>query len=490
VELLLNNLEILSMLISCDENLLSALEVIEKNSHGICFVVDELKLVGLLTDGDIRRALINGSDVKDSVTSVMQKNYVFLKVGASLKEIQSLLSDDIKYIPIINLSGEIVDYASYAKYHQIPLVKPKFNGNELEYVTECISTGWISSQGKFVSKFENSFAGYINAKYAVAVSNGTVGLDLALMALGVGPGDEVIVPDLTFAATINAVLHVGATPVIVDVDPVSLCINIADCYEFASDRLKAIIPVHLYGDSADISKLLNFCREKNVFLIEDCAEAVGTRYNNECLGSFGDASVFSFFGNKTMTTGEGGMVLFKNEDVANRAKILRDHGMSPNRRYWHDMVGYNYRLTNIQAAIGVAQLERLDEFILGKRSNANLYNEILKTFEEIHLPVERSDVFHTYWLYTILLPKRLNGHRDRIIQKLIEAGIEARPIFYPLHQMPIYSKYKKVGQGFTYSTDASSRGISLPSYPHMTEYEILKVTRALLTAINNSNESV
>ena len=251
----------------------------------------------------------------------------------------------------------------------IPLLEPSLNGNEMKYVSECINSGWVSSKGEFVRRFEEMFSLLNQDLHSVSASSGTSALHLALIALDIGKGDEVIVPNLTFAATVNAVLHSGAKPILVDVDDRSWNITVEKVKPLISKHTKAIIPVHLYGQPCDLIGLRRLADLNNLYLIEDCAEALGSSFDGNPVGTYGDASMFSFFGNKTITTGEGGMVIFKEKFLANKAKIFRDHGMNPDKKYWHDYIGYNYRLTNIQAALGLAQLEQLNSILEKKKLN-------------------------------------------------------------------------------------------------------------------------
>ncbi len=466
------------MVVASEENLRKALEVIDNNSQGTCFVVDGHKLLGVLTDGDIRRLLLSSVSLECSVKDHMSTNFVTLDADADNETIQETLTDKIRHIPMIDKNGKLVDYANYHRYHHIPLAEPQLDGNELAYVTDCITTNWISSQGKYVNRFENMFSEYINGNEALAVSNGTVAIHLALVALGVGRGDEVIVPDFTFAASINAILHAGATPVLVDVDIETWTIDVGEIEKALTDRTKAIMPVHLYGHPCDMDPIMKIARAYNLFVIEDCAEAVGSYYRDKHVGTLGDAATFSFFGNKTITTGEGGMVLFRDKLVANTARTLRDHGMSPEKRYWHDVVGYNYRLTNMQAAIGVAQMERIEYFVQHKRDLANAYHQALQNLEEIRLPLEAEWAKSSYWLYTILLNDDVDIGRDDLIQRLLINGVEARPVFYPMHIMPPYLPFG--GKRSLKNTEIISRsGISLPSSSAVTEKQVQQIARAI-----------
>jgi len=265
----------------------------------------------------------------------------------------------------------------------IPISSPDLSGNELKYLTDAFKSTWISSSGEFINRFEQNFARYCECSHGVAVANGTVAIHLALVTLGIKCGDEVIVPDLTFAATINAVLHANATPVIVDIEKDSWCISPTEIKKAISPKTKAIIPVHLYGQPCDMEKIMEIAKENNLYVIEDCAEAHGANFKDRKVGSFGDISCFSFFGNKVITTGEGGMCVTNNQKLDNKMRELRDHGMSKTKKYWHNYPGFNYRMTNLQAAIGVAQLERIEEILANRNKIELKYREVLINCENI-----------------------------------------------------------------------------------------------------------
>lgn len=477
-------LSIHKLTIQSGKTVREAMQVINQGEHGLCFILKWKCLKGILTDGDLRRALLAGADLEDTVDSVMRRDFFTLPVNTALDVLQKNLAR-FNYIPIIDDQGNLVDVASVQRYHQIPLVEPELNGNELEYVTDCIQSGWISSQGKYVSQFERDFGEYVGCPHTLAVCNGTVALHLALVACGVGPGDEVIVPNLTFAASVNAILYCGAIPVLVDVEQTTMNIHLDRVSNSITNRTRAIMPVHLYGYPAELEKLVQLAKQHNLLLIEDCAEALGTRYKGAHVGTFGDAATFSFFGNKTITTGEGGMLLFKDAAIRDRAKILRDHGMSPTRRYWHEEIGFNYRLTNIQAAIGVAQLERIDSFVNRKRRIAALYEMQLADIEWLQLPSEPKDdhSLNSYWLYTVVLKPKHIQRRDKILSILKNHAIEARPVFFPMHRMPPYAKYAKIDEDYSTSSYLSDGGISLPSSVSVTEAEIKRVCEVLRSAL-------
>ena len=343
------------------------------------------------------------------------------------------------------------------------------HGNEKKYVNECLNSGWISSKGKFVQKFENTFKSKINVTHAATVCNGTLAIHLALLALGIGPDDEVIVPTLTYIATVNAVTYTGAVPVFADSLKETWQIDPAEVRKKITSKTKAIIAVHLYGHPCEMDELKKIAKEKNLFLIEDCAEAVGSMYKKEYVGSFGDLATFSFYGNKTITTGEGGMIVSNNRLFAQRVVKLKGQGLAENCEYWHDEIGYNYRMTNICAAIGLAQVEQIDKIIKLKRNIAKHYDTFFKDLPiETHREV--GEVFHSYWMYNILVENA--KIRDRLRQFLKLNGVETRPIFYPIHTMPMY---KEKAKKYPVAEYLAKRGITLPSFPALRNDEIEKI---------------
>ncbi|MEO1814739.1 MAG: DegT/DnrJ/EryC1/StrS family aminotransferase [Acetobacterium sp.] len=341
-----------------------------------------------------------------------------------------------------------------------PISMPDLAGNEVKYITDCVNSGWISSQGKYVKKFEKDFSAYTQSKFGIAVMNGTVALHLALLALGIGEDDEVILPDLTFAATINAVLYVGAKPVIVDVGIDDWCISPVAIEKAITTKTKAIIPVHLYGQVCNMDIIMELAREYHLKVIEDCAEAHGAEFNGQKVGTFGDIGCFSFFANKIITTGEGGMCVTNSESLAEELSVLRDHGMSKTRRYWHEKVGYNYRLTNLQAAIGCAQLENISSILKKRDEIENLYIDGLQDIKEIFFQSKFEKRKKVTWLTSVLLSPVVN--REVFIKKMSAVGIDIRPFFYPLSTMPIYSQFSNE-QGSPVALELSQRGINLPT---------------------------
>jgi len=358
---------------------------------------------------------------------------------------------------------------------RIPIAEPSLGDEELNNIIEAVKSGWISSKGKFIPRFEEEFAYYCGSKYGIATSNGTVALHLALVALGVTKGDEVIVPTLTFAATASAVVYTGANPVFVDSHPDYWCIDENKLAEKISPRTKAVIPVHLYGHPCDMDTIMGIARKHNLFVVEDAAEAHGAQYKGEKVGSFGDIACFSFYGNKLLTTGEGGMCLTNDEGLADRMRLLRDHGMNPQRRYWHDTIGFNYRMTNMQAAIGVAQLNKLDEFVERKRKLAEIYHSLLSGVEGINLPQEMPWAKSVCWMYSVLVEDDFGIDRDELMKRLGQQGIETRHLFHPLHVMPPYANKERM----PVAEALSQKGISLPSSTNLTPAQIEYITGAI-----------
>lgn len=356
----------------------------------------------------------------------------------------------------------------------IPVAEPFIGDEELKNVIEAVESGWISSIGKFVPEFEKDFAKYCGAKDGIATSNGTAALHLALASLGIKKGDEVIVPTLTFVATANAIAYCNARPVFVDSCPEYWCIDPEKIEEKITDATKAIIPVHLYGHPCNMAAILNIARDHDLYVIEDAAEAHGAEYNGKKVGASGDIGCFSFYGNKIITTGEGGMCTTNNEELAERMRFLRDHGMHPEKRYWHEVVGFNYRMTNVQAAIGVAQLERIDYIIEKKREIARWYAKYLGGVVGVVLHPEMSWAKNVYWMYSILV----ESGRDDLMKKLKEEGIDTRPFFYPLHQLPPHQR----DEGFQVADRLAREGVNLPSSPTIDEETVRYVSEKITTA--------
>ncbi len=349
----------------------------------------------------------------------------------------------------------------------IPLAKPVLKGNEKKYVSQCLKNEWISSKGDFVRAFEESFSRFCQRKYAVAATNGTTALHLALLSLGVGPGDEIIVPDLTFISPVNMIIQTGARPVLADVDPDSWTLSAEEVERKVTSKTKAIIVVHLYGMPAKMKELERIARKHRLPIIEDAAEAHGAYSHGRITGSFGEVSCFSFFGNKIITTGEGGICLTNKKSLADKIRLLASHGMDPQKKYNHKAIAFNYRLTNLQAAIGLAQMEQIDSFLEKRQAIASFYSELLSGIKGIILPFYHGEAKPVCWLYSVLVEKE----RDFLVKELLDAGIETRPFFIPVHKMALYQGYGG-GEKFPRAEFLSTRGINLPTYPGLTKNEI------------------
>jgi perosamine synthetase len=352
---------------------------------------------------------------------------------------------------------------------KIPVSKPALIGREKEYVMDCLDSTWISSNGKYIELFEKRFAEYLGVRHALSCCNGTVALHLALLALGIGPGDEVIVPTLTYVATANAVKYSGAQPVLADAEPGTWNIDAEKIEALITEKTKAIIPVPLYGHPCDMDKISELAQKHGLYVVEDAAEALGAQCKGRLCGSLADISTFSFYGNKTLTTGEGGMVVTDDDELAARVRLLKGQGMDLQRRYWFPVVGYNYRMTNIEAAIGLAQLENINKFLEKRRLIAQWYNGKLKDIPGITLPIEKDYAHHSYWMYTILIEDEFGKNRDDVIEMLQENGVETRPVFYPMHIMPVY---REDSGRLEYAEEAASRGINLPTFYDLKEDDV------------------
>jgi len=364
---------------------------------------------------------------------------------------------------------------------RIPVAAPLLGEREEAYVLEALRSGWVSSLGPFLDRFEAAFASYVGARHAISVCNGTVALHVLLHAMGIGRGDEVIVPDLTFAASGHAVLQVGATPVLADVDEDTGNLSPVAVERAISPRTRAIMAVHLYGHPADMDPLATLARDAGAALLEDAAEAHGAEYGGKRVGSIGRAGTFSFYGNKLMTTGEGGMVVTDDDALAERVRFLKDHGMSPARRYFHTELAFNYRMTNLQAALGLAQLERLEDFIARRRAIYARYADGLRGVEGIELNVERPRTRNVYWMICLQLTREPEARED-LASFLRARGIDSRPFFEPLSDMPHFASMRRVGAtgaGCPVAARLSRRGLNLPSGSGMSDDDVDRVIEAV-----------
>ncbi len=362
----------------------------------------------------------------------------------------------------------------------IPVCEPYLSGNEFAYVADCLKSNWISSSGKYIGEFEQKFASYCGSRYGVSTTSGTTALHLALASLGIGQGDEVIVPAFTMIAPVFAILYVGAKPVLVDCERETWNMDVAQIERKITPRTRAILPVHIYGHPCDMDPILDIARRHHLYVIEDAAEAHGAEYKGRRVGGIGDVACFSFYANKIITTGEGGMLVTSREDVADRARRLKDQAYSREKRFLHTDLGFNYRMTNIQAAIGLAQLEKIDQLVEMRRKNARLYGRLLSGVKGIGLPVEKKWAKNVYWMYCILVEDGFGMSRDELQARLREKGVDTRAFFFPMHQQPVFLNLGLFqGESYPVSEDISKRGMYLPSGSGLREEEIGQVCAAL-----------
>lgn len=375
--------------------------------------------------------------------------------------------------------------------NMIPLSEPEISGNEWKYVKECLDTGWVSSAGSYVTRFEEMVANYVGSKYAVATVNGTSALHVSLIASGVQTDDEVIVPTLTFIAPVNVVRYCGAHPIFMDCDPDTLGLDVQKVMDFIDNecaprkdgytyniktgrKIKAIIPVHILGHPVDMDALLEICKRANIDIIEDATESLGSRYKGKMTGSFGKIGCFSFNGNKIITTGGGGMIVTDDLRLAEKIRHLTTQAKKDSFEYDHDEIGYNYRLTNIQAAIGVAQMERLEEFIETKRKNAAMYKKLLSNIEGGNFLWEKSWAKSNFWFYTIEVQRDC---KKNLMNFLLLKNIQIRPIWKLIHTLPIYRDY------LTYNIfnafDSYERCINLPCSVNIKDEEIFFIAESI-----------
>ncbi|MEP0984910.1 DegT/DnrJ/EryC1/StrS family aminotransferase [Ekhidna sp.] len=358
---------------------------------------------------------------------------------------------------------------------KIPVCKPFFWGHEIEYVNQAMQDGWISSQGEFINRFEKEFAAFFGYKYAVSVNNGTNALHLALHILELQEGDEVIIPDFTMIAPVFAILQQGCIPVPVDVDH-TWNIDVGLIERYITERTKAILVVHNYGHPADMISIKRLCDKYSLMLIEDCAEAIGAKVQDDYVGSWGNIACFSFYANKIITTGEGGMMIMNDKSLFEKAKSKRNMSFGNNKafRFNHQSIGFNYRMTNLQAAIGVAQLEFIDSAIEKKIQIAKLYRQLLGDIDDIILPPEESWSLNVYWVFGIIIKEEFGCSRNNLQERLDQHGIETRCFFTPVHQQH-FLKHLKFEEQFPNSLLLGQQGLYLPSYMELTDNQIKEI---------------
>lgn len=367
----------------------------------------------------------------------------------------------------------------------IPVNQPDLSPKAREYVLDAITSGWVSSAGPYIKRFEDAYAKWLGVNHAVTVVNGTVALHLALAALDVGKGDEVIMPDLTIISCPLAAMYCGATPVFVDVDPVTFTIDPKQIKAKITKKTRVIMPVHLYGHPCDMDPIMAIARKHKLFVVEDAAEAHGAKYKGKLVGSIGDIGTFSFYANKVVTTGEGGMVVTNNKKLAERMRLQKDLAHSSKKRFYHEQVGFNYRMTNLAAALGLAQLESVEKYIAKKKWMARMYEKYLRGIPYLILPPQMPWAESVYWMYAITLKPDAPMTKDELRKKLFERGVDTRDFFYPLHTQPILKNYHRKGDRFPVSVSASNRGFYVPSGLAITEAQIKHVAHVLNHTLTN-----
>ncbi len=384
------------------------------------------------------------------------------------------------------LSGDNFKVPAMLQTRTIPVCAPLVGEREVELVSKCIRSSWISSQGTYVTEFEEKFARFCGADFGAATNSGTTALHLALAALRIGKGDEVILPTFTMIASINAIEYTGAKAVLVDADPETWNMDVSSVKQKTTDKTKAIMPVHVYGHPTDMDPLLELQEEVGIRIVEDAAEAHGAKYKGRTTGSIGDVGSFSFYANKIITTGEGGMDVTSDADLAERMRWLRAHAFGRGgKHFWHEELGFGYRMTSLQGAMGLAQMEKIDEMVQWRIDHAHQYNDMLQKLSgrEITLPPEKKWAKNVYWMYSILVND--SRKRDDLMAWLAKRGIETRTFFYPIHRQPYYAS-RYVGQRFDVADDLSKRGINLPSGAGLTHEEISYVSDSIVDFFKHS----
>lgn len=474
-----------NLVLEKDVPIKEVLQCLVESGEGVAFLVEKSKLFGSISDGDIRKALLNGFGIDSPAAVAANQACVFVRQDASPLEVHIAFGKEgVTLVPVVDQSNHLVRILRPNERLVIPVCEPNIGQLEREWVNRALDVGWISSTGSFVGDFERKFSNFVGTDFSVAVANGTLGLVLALKMLEVGPGHEVIVPNLTFGATANAVIQVGARPVFVDVEPDSANISANAISAEISSATKAIIPVHLYGKPANMVEILEIAKRHNLKVVEDAAEAIGSSIGNKHVGSFGHIGVFSFFANKTITTGEGGMLVFDNPEYLDKAKKMRSHGFSINQRYWHETWGSNFRLTNLQAALGCAQMERIHELVEAKRRIYSTYQSILMPELESQLSLIADVPYETNSHWLILVRFKIDLDIEELARDLRINGIETRRVFVPLNGQPAFQEFDKPGNSYENSYAFFNSTICLPSSTNLTFEDIELVCFKLKRCLN------
>jgi perosamine synthetase len=370
----------------------------------------------------------------------------------------------------------------------IPVNEPLLNGNEKKYLSTCIDSGWISSEGPFVHQFEENFAPRVGRQHGIAVANGSGALDIAVQALQLGPGDEVIMPAFTIISCAASIVRAGAVPVLVDADPVTWNMSVAQVAARITPRTRAIMVVHIYGLPVDMDPLLDLAGKHDLRIIEDAAEMHGQTYKGRPCGCFGDISTFSFYPNKHITTGEGGMLVCDDADLAERCRGLRNLCFQAKKRFVHEELGWNYRMTNLQAALGLAQLERLDEFVTRKRAMGRRYTELLAQVDGLELmPAKTGYADNIYWVFGMVLKEHVQFDAEEAMRRLGSRGVGTRPFFWPMHEQPVFHKRGLfAGEDYPVAERLARRGFYIPSGMALTEDQLERVAAEVKTLLKET----
>ena len=476
------NLSKLSLNSNC--SIREAMKKMDEFAIETLFIVDDSsKLKGVVTNGDIRRSLLKGSSIDDPINECMNKNYVSASAIDDREYLLRSLKDGIKLIPIIDENHNLIDVVGSEFDEYIPIYSPYIDNSELRYVNECIKKSWISSTGPLVSEFERRFSEFTGLEDCISTSNGSTALELAFTLCNLKPEDEIIAPALTFASPVNSAIRTGAKVKLIDVDKNTMCLNLNIIKSHITSRTKVIVIVNLYGYPVNIKELRQNI-PSDILIIEDCAESLGSYRDNVHCGIYSDFATFSFFGNKTITTGEGGMLFCSKKENRSRAISLRDHGMKKDKKYWHEEIGFNFRMTSLQAAVGLGQLEKIDKILDLKNKVFEKYENIFSKYGINLRKTNEKNVSDSNWLVVLRDPRITEIDLDQLQLQLKIMGIDVRKVFYPLPEMQIYKEYSLSNYENCFSIHCSS--ICLPSSPLLRSAQIEMLSYKILNLLKIS----
>lgn len=471
-----------------NENSLLREAMIRMNDYCLdtIFVVDEENILkGVITDGDIRRKLLKGYKLDDSVFNVMNTNYTAASIIDKRADVLTLRKNGIKSIPLLDEYKRVLGCIGQEVEDFIPIYDAIFDGNELEYVTDCIENSWVSSTGQYVKKFEQKFSEYTGLDGCLSTCNGSTALELAISLCDLKKDDEIIVPNLTFASPVNSAIRSNCKVSLVDVNKNNMCLDMELLLKRITNKTKIIIIVNLYGFPFDVKKLKEIISQ-DIIIIEDCAESLGSFRDGKHCGYYSDFATFSFFGNKTITTGEGGMLFCSNDFKKEEARIMRDHGMNPKKRYWHEKIGFNFRMTNLQAALGLAQIERIDKILKRKKIVFEKYKQLMASYGFVFNADLDINVKNSIWLVTTTHKKIEKYGVENLEYQLKLLGVDIRKVFYPLSSMPIYKSYSNGSYPNSYYLNASH--ICLPSSPNLTMENIENIVTRIIMLLGLNDD--